>query len=149
MIISSIYIKRREGKSRRDDPLLTVDAIYGKEAIRTAPKSRRDDPLLTDGFNRRMPSNARSLQSPARTILDISANCRPFGTLTPYASSAVRRLKPSVNKGSSLRDWGVVHIMPLVRRLKPSVNKVASLRDFSPPTLPLQVVNFSSLKNNS
>ena len=32
-------------KSRRDDPLLTVDVIYGQEAIRTAPKSRRDDTL--------------------------------------------------------------------------------------------------------
>ena len=40
-------------KSRRDDPLLTVDAIYGRKTARIAAKSRRDDPLLTVGFNLR------------------------------------------------------------------------------------------------
>ena len=114
----------------RDEKLTTCKGNVG------GAQSRRNDPLLTDGFNRRIQSNARSLQSPARTILDMSAKYRPFGTLTPYASSAVRRLKPTVNKGSSLRDWGVVHIVPLVRRLKPSVNKGSSLRDF--PSLRLR-----------
>jgi len=57
-----------------------------------AKQSRRDDLLLTDGFNRRMQSNARSLQSPARTILEIRAKERPFGTLAQCVSLPVRRL---------------------------------------------------------
>jgi len=36
-------------------------------------------------------------------------------------------------------------ITHFVRRLKPTVNKISSLRDFSPLTIPLYVVNFSFL----
>ena len=68
-------------------------------------KSRRDDTLLTGGFNRRMLGNTRPLLSPARTTLAISAKYRPCGTWIPRAISAVRRLKPTVNQVSSLRDF--------------------------------------------
>jgi len=40
-----------------DDPLLTVDAIYGRKTARIAAKSRRDDPLLTVGSNLRSCTN--------------------------------------------------------------------------------------------
>ena len=70
-----------------------------------APKSLRDDTLLTGGFNRRNESAAAYLQSPARTILDTGAKYRPCGTWIPRAISAVRRLKPTVNRVSSLRDF--------------------------------------------
>jgi len=47
----------------------------------------------------------------------------------------IRRLKPAVNKGSSLRDLGVgmtslIRIRIRIRRLKPAVNKGSSLRDW-------------------
>ena len=96
-----------------------------------APKSRRDGILLTDGFNRRKRSNARTLQSPEGTILCAYLKCRPFGTMMPCALFVVRRLKSTVNKVPSLRDFGAVRIVPLVRKLKPTVNKGTSLQDFS------------------
>jgi len=76
-----------------------------------APKSRRDDLLLTDGFNRRMSGNVRPLQSPEGT-----AFCRAA-------------------QGTSLRDFGVVCRASLVRRLKPTVNKGSSFQDFASLTL--------------
>ena len=48
---------------------------------------------------------------------------------------------------SSLQDFGV-KLFRLIRRLKPTVNKVSSLRDFSTDITSLQVVYFSSLKEN-
>jgi len=42
----------------------------------------------------------------------------------------IRRLKPTVNKVPSLRDLWDNMIDTLIRRLKPTVNKVSSLRDF-------------------
>ena len=109
-----------------------------------ATKSRGDDTLLTVGFNLRNASNATSLLSPARTTLLISAKYRPCGTWTQSVVFLVRRLKSTVNKVSSLRDLGA-RVAHFVRRLKPTVNKVSSLQDFSPPTIPLQLDNFSCL----
>ena len=55
-------------KSRRDDPLLTVDAIYGRKTARIAAKSCKDDPLLTvDAIYGRKRHELQ--QSPARTTL--------------------------------------------------------------------------------
>ena len=51
--------------------------------------------------------------------------CRPCGTLEGLDS--FRRLKPTVNKVSSLRD--LLLILVNFRWLKPAVNKVSSLRD--------------------
>ena len=110
--------------------LTTLQCIMILSLKNRGGKSRRDDTLLTDGFNRRMSVNVRTLQSPEGTILCAYLKCRPFGTLMPCALFVVRRLKPTVNKGSSLRDFDAVCIGSLVRRLKPSVNKVPSLRDF-------------------
>ena len=48
----------------------------------------------------------------------------------------------------SLRDFVETwHAASIVRRLKPTVNKVSSLQDYSPLAVPLQVVNFSCLNN--
>ena len=79
-----------------------------------------DDTLLTVDFNLRKRNNEHVLQSPAGTTLCSSIQV------------------------SSLRDLGAC-IARSVRRLKPTVNKVSSLQDFSPLTIPLQVVNFSCL----
>jgi len=43
-----------------DDPLLTVDAIYGRKTARIAAKSCKDDPLLTVGFNLRSSKTHRN-----------------------------------------------------------------------------------------
>ena len=59
-----------------------------------ALKSRRDDTLLTVDFNLRETGNMRILQ-----------NCRPCGTLSKSVASVVRRLKSTVNRVPSLRDW--------------------------------------------
>ena len=69
MIISSLDLKRREGKSRRDDTLLTggFNSRSG-DAARTT-QSRRDDTLLTVDFNLRKLKNGYALQSPAGTTL--------------------------------------------------------------------------------
>ena len=84
-------------------------------------KSRRDDTLLTVDFNlRKKQQNVHALQSPAGTTL-------------------CRRLQVS-----SLRDLGAC-VAHYVRRLKLTVNQMSSLRDFLPLTIPLYVVNFSSL----
>ena len=69
-------------------------------------KSRSDDTLLTVGFNLRTRDAIHSPQSPAGT--------------TQWR-----------NKVSSLRDFGRI-VSSLIRRLKPTVNRVPSLRDFAP-----------------
>ena len=79
-----------------------------------------DDTLLTVDFNLRKRNNVHALQSPAGTTL-----CRSIQV-------------------SSLRDLGAC-VALVVRRLKPTVNKVSSLQDFSQLTIPLQVVYFSCL----
>ena len=76
---------------------------YGRRM--RARKSRRDDTLLTVDFNLRTRNALCSRQSPAGT--------------------AQHRL----SKVSSLRDFGIV-VYRLLRRLKPPVNRVSSLRDF-------------------
>jgi len=87
-------------------------------------KSHRDDTRLTAGFNLRIiPANSQ--QNPAGMTLHGFAKCRPCRTLD-FVLLHIRRLKPAVNKVTSLRDFVLLHI----RRLKPAVNKVTSLRDF-------------------
>ena len=86
-------------------------------------KSRRDNTLLTVDFNLRKRNDIYAQQSPAGTTL-----CKR-------------------TQVSSLRDLAGC-VVPLFRRLKPTVNKVPSLRDYSLlSTIPL-VVNFSFLKDN-
>ena len=70
-------------KSRSDDTLLTVDAIYGQYDVRHCEKSRRDDT-----FPFRMADKVSSL----RDLEDILFRL-------------LRRLKPPVNKVSSLCDF--------------------------------------------
>ena len=92
--------------------------------LRTAPKSRRDDTLLTVDFNLRENSNMRILQSPAGTTLfseerrvkneecaTLLYKCRPLRDFVQSAIFAVRRLKPTVNKVSSLRDYVADNLM--------------------------------------
>jgi hypothetical protein len=67
-------------------------------------KSRRDDTLLTVGFNLRKLDDTIARQSPAGTAL-CSYKCRPCGTWVAGAVFPTRRLKPTVNKMSSLRDF--------------------------------------------
>ena len=81
-----------------------------------------DDTLLTVDFNLRKRNNEHVLQSPAGTTL-----CRSIQV-------------------SSLQDL-VAMVVHIVRRLKPTVNKVSSLQDFPPLTIPLQVVNYSCLSS--
>ena len=81
MIISSIYPKHREEKSRRDDTLLTV------------------------GFNLRKTQHTTSLQSPAGTTLCRSIQVSSLRDLVSCVAHFVRRLKPTVNKVSSLQDF--------------------------------------------
>ena len=72
-------------------------------------QSRRDDTLLTVGFNlRKETRHATSLQSPAGTTLCTYNMCRPCGTLVQRSTFPIRRLKPTVNQVSSLRDF-VLH----------------------------------------
>ena len=73
-------------------------------------KSRRDVTLLTVGFNLRKGNISRMRPSPAGTTL---------------ASHLLD------NKVSSHAGLGYIYVAPIVRRLKPTVNKVTSLRDLS------------------
>ena len=69
-------------------------------------KSRSDDILLTGGFNLRLRRNTLSSKScKDDTLLNWMADqmCRPCGT--DGVSRHHRRLKPTVNKISSLRDY--------------------------------------------
>ena len=69
-------------------------------------KSRSDDILLTGGFNLRIRRNALLSKScKDDTLLNRMADqmCRPCGTYG--VSRHHRRLKPTVNKISSLRDY--------------------------------------------
>ena len=65
-------------------------------------KSRSDDILLTGGFNPRIRHNAFSSKSCKDDTL-LNQMCRPCGTYG--VSRHHRRLKPTVNKLSSLRDF--------------------------------------------
>ena len=67
-------------------------------------KSRRDDTLLTVDFNLRKTSDIHTLRSPVGTTHVTGIKCRPCGTSGGCASIPVRRLKPTVNRVSSLRD---------------------------------------------
>ena len=97
-----------------------------------APKSRRDDTLLTDGFNRRTRDTIRTTpQSRRDDTCAVLQSAVPSGLCRGRTLPDIRRLKPSVNKVPSLRDFGAVRIAPFVRRLKPTVNQVASFQDFS------------------
>ena len=68
-------------------------------------KSRRDGTLLTVGFNLRSRMTVRLSPSPAGTALCTCDICRPCGTWRSCAVIPNRRLKPTVNKMSSLRDF--------------------------------------------
>ena len=70
-------------KSRSDDTLLTVDTIYGQNDAHRSVKSRRDDILSTTGTEK-------------------MSSLRDFGDCS---FSSFRRLKPTVNNVSSLRDF--------------------------------------------
>jgi hypothetical protein len=88
-------------------------------------KSRRDDTLLTVGFSLRTGQDAHlSAQSPAGTALwsrevsslrDLVETCR--------AASPLRRLKPTVNKGLSLRDSYELTISLFVLQGQYSINR--------------------------
>jgi len=74
-------------------------------------KSRRDDTLLTVGFNLRSRDAACHVStSPAGTTLITGTKCRPCGTWALCAALPVRRLKPTVNRVSSLRDFSPLHM---------------------------------------
>jgi len=67
-------------------------------------KSRRDGILLTVDFNLRTGSAPLSPQSPAGTTLRID-NMPSLRDLLRRWASYIRRLKPTVNKMPSLRDF--------------------------------------------
>ena len=97
-------------------------------------KSRRDDTLLTVGFNLRIGNDSRDIQSPAGTTLS-REQVSSLQDLGDVLLSMFRRLKSTVNKVPSLRDFEGRLFRLLLRRLKPSVNNLelnsgSSLRDF-------------------
>ena len=67
-------------------------------------KSRSDSILLTRGFNLRSRRNDH-LTKVLQGLYFISKKCRPLRDFDGYAVSQVRRLKSTVNKMSSLRDF--------------------------------------------
>jgi hypothetical protein len=106
---------------------LTFQIVACMEAVQ---KSRRDDTLLTVCFSLR--TNGNSMRSPAGTTLDSgelrveSAEWRPLTiTLNSQLFTLNSQLKSVVPAG--LGGGGGYS----VRKLKPTVNKVSSLRDFS------------------
>jgi len=68
----------------------------------------------------------------SRTLLTVGFNLRTRNTLYAHQSPAGTALWNG-DFVSSLRDFGG-RVFSLIRRLKPPVNKVSSLRDFSPLT---------------
>ena len=72
-------------KSRRDDTLLTVGFNLRKGDASCAPKSRRDDTCILYATDKKVSSHA--------------------GLRNERSVSVIRRLKPTVNKVSSLRDY--------------------------------------------
>ena len=70
-----------------------------------AGKSRRDDTLLTVDFNLRNTNDVRAQESPEGTTLGSYIMYRPCGTFSMCPAFPVRRLKPTVNQVSSLRDF--------------------------------------------
>jgi hypothetical protein len=149
-------------KSCRDDTLLTVGFSL-RTGWRRVPKSRRDDTPSTSLRHRSLSvvETRRSLSMvetqvsslrdytyrPAlRTGVGRSPNggqcsVRKCGYVlrcyhTAIPTGLFRRLKPRVNKVSSLRD---LRKLPFrYRRLKPTVNKVSSLRDYAGAVLILK-----------
>ena len=99
--------------SRCRDGVQCRDALQCVSILQcVSTKSRRDDTLLSVGFNLRTGNALYALQSPAGTTHSLH--------------------QISINRDdvvSSLRDLcvGQLHMF---RRLKPTVNKVSSLRDF-------------------
>jgi len=92
-------------KSRNEETILTADFnLRIQTVIARSSKSRSDETLLTAGFNLRIQT----------AITRSSKSCKDDTLLFV--------------KVSSLRDLGV-GVVALVRRLKPAVNKVTSLRD--------------------
>ena len=74
---------------------------------RRLDKSRRDDTLLTAGFNLRTKDTAHTHTSPAwdDTYIVFANNKVPsHAGLGRHCVFTFRRLKPTVNKVSSLRD---------------------------------------------
>jgi hypothetical protein len=84
-------------------------------------QSRRDGTLLTVGFNLRKMGNTCALQSPAGTTY-CACKCRPYGTWDAFVVLLVRRLKSTVNKISSLRDFVLSHAGHLSPKLLNPIN---------------------------
>ena len=94
-------------KGIRENMTVVASTIKGAAlGIRgRAAQSRRDDTRLTVGFNLRKTNDISGQGSPAGTTLCEYFKCRPCGTLSPFVAFPVRRLKPTVNQVSSLRDF--------------------------------------------
>ena len=116
-------VKLSTMKSRRDD----IKPLPQPLSTREGRKSRRDEILLTGGFNLRRKWNYLLPKSRRDGTLSGIGQiiCRPCGTLSVCASF-VRRLKSTVNKMPSLRDF----LTSLVERGW-GRGFMPSLRDFS------------------
>ena len=68
-------------------------------------KSRRDDILLTVGFNLRLEITAHDLQVPQGRHISQVQSAVPAGLGDRRTVILLRRLKPTVNKVPSLRDF--------------------------------------------
>ena len=95
----------------RKGSYMLATILKGDKATETTMQSRRDDTLLTVGFNLRTTNVAHTHDSPAR-----DDTC--FVSVTDY----------EVSSHAGLKDERSVS---LSRRLKSTVNRVSSLRDFS------------------
>ena len=104
---------REERKSRRDDILLTAGFNPWKQDIHLRGKSRSDDTF-------------------------ISSMCRPCGTWDKCAAVFVRRLKPTVNQMSSLRDF----LSSLVEMGR-GRGLIPSLQDFAAETTPFSIFHLN------
>ena len=96
---------RRQNISECRDRMHHAECRDGMHPVST--KSRRDDTLLTVDFNLRKRNISRMRPSPAGTILAshlLDNKVSSHAGLRYLCASIVRRLKPTVNKVTSLRD---------------------------------------------
>ena len=82
-----------------------ASSCNGRRVIADDTQSRRDETLLTVDFNLRKMIDIRSLQSPAGTTHGKGDQVPSLRDLVAVCSIFVRRLKPTVNRVSSLRDF--------------------------------------------
>ena len=94
--------------SRRDNTWWTGGFNHRSRQKNLPSKSRRDGILLTVCFNPRIKRNHPPLKSRRDDTISLLQSAVPSGLRGVYRGALVRRLKSTVNKIPSLRDFSIL-----------------------------------------